>query len=54
VRNVLEVLEFPRIRALLGERAKTPLGRELALTLAPLPGERRINRTSFRGGLGYP
>lgn len=36
MRDALEVLEFPRVRALLAQRAKTPLGRELALALAPL------------------
>ncbi|MCS7218612.1 MAG: endonuclease MutS2 [Thermus sp.] len=36
MRDVLEVLEFPRVRALLAERAQTPLGRELALGLGPL------------------
>lgn len=55
MRDVLEVLEFPKIRALLSERAKTPLGRELALALSPLPreeAERRLDLT--QEALAYP
>lgn len=44
MRGVLEVLEFPRLRALLAERAKTPLGRELALSLSPLEREEAERR----------
>lgn len=44
MRDVLEVLEFPRVRTLLAERAKTPLGRELALALAPLSREEAERR----------
>jgi len=55
VRDVLEVLEFPRVRALLAERAKTPLGRELALALAPLPREEAEKRHELTGeALSYP
>ncbi|WP_243094521.1 endonuclease MutS2 [Thermus thalpophilus] len=44
MRDVLEVLEFPKVRALLAERAKTPLGKELALALAPLAREEAERR----------
>ena len=55
MRDVLEVLEFPRVRALLAERAKTPLGRELALALAPLPREEAEKRHELTGeALSYP
>jgi len=55
VRDVLEVLEFPRVRALLAERAKTPLGRELALALAPLSPEEAKRRHELTGeALSYP
>ena len=55
MRDVLEVLEFPRVRALLAERAKTPLGRELALALATLPREEAEKRHELTGeALSYP
>jgi len=55
VRDVLEVLEFPRVRALLAERAKTPLGQELALGLAPLSREEAERRHGLtQEALSYP
>ncbi len=55
MRDVLEVLEFPRVRALLAERTKTPLGRELALALAPLPREEAERRHALTGeAQSYP
>ena len=55
MRDVLEVLEFPRVRALLAERAKTPLGRELALGLAPLSQEEAEGRHGLtQEALSYP
>jgi DNA mismatch repair protein MutS2 len=55
VRDVLEVLEFPRVRALLAERAKTPLGQELALGLAPLSQEEAEGRHGLtQEALSYP
>jgi len=55
VRDVLEVLEFPRVKALLAERAKTPLGRELALGLAPLSQEEAERRHGLtQEALSYP
>jgi len=55
VRDVLEVLEFPRVRALLAERAKTPLGRELALSLSPLSREEAERRHQLtQEALSYP
>lgn len=55
MRDVLEVLEFPRVRALLAERAKTPLGQELALSLAPLPKEEAERRHGLtQEALAYP
>lgn len=55
MRDVLEVLEFPRVRALLAERAKTPLGRELALSLAPLSREEAERRHGLtQEALAYP
>ncbi len=55
MRDVLEVLEFPKVRALLAERAKTPLGEELALALAPLPKEEAERRLALtQEALAYP
>ncbi|GAB5603031.1 endonuclease MutS2 [Thermus sp. FJN-A] len=55
MRDVLEVLEFPRVRALLAERAKTPLGKELALSLSPLSQEEAERRHELTGeALSYP
>jgi len=55
VRDVLEVLEFPKVRALLAERAKTPLGRRLALALAPLSQEEAERRHQLpQEALAYP
>ena len=55
MRDVLEVLEFPRVRALLAERAKTPLGQELALGLAPLSQEEAEGRHGLtQEALSYP
>jgi DNA mismatch repair protein MutS2 len=55
VRDVLEVLEFPRVKALLAERAKTPLGWELALGLAPLSQEEAERRHGLtQEALSYP
>ncbi len=55
MRDVLEVLEFPRVKALLAERAKTPLGRELALGLAPLGREEAEKRHQLtQEALAYP
>ncbi|WP_114313658.1 endonuclease MutS2 [Thermus caldifontis] len=55
MRDVLEVLEFPKVRALLAERAKTPLGEELALALAPLPQEEAERRLALtQEALAYP
>ncbi len=55
MRDVLEVLEFPRVKALLAERAKTPLGRELALGLAPLSQEEAERRHGLtQEALSYP
>ncbi|WP_038058460.1 endonuclease MutS2 [Thermus amyloliquefaciens] len=55
MRDVLEVLEFPKVRALLAERAKTPLGAELALALAPLPQEEAERRLALtQEALAYP
>ncbi|MFN4071578.1 MAG: endonuclease MutS2, partial [Thermus caldifontis] len=55
MRDVLEVLEFPKVRALLAERAKTPLGEELALALSPLPKEEAERRLALtQEALAYP
>ncbi|WP_038048246.1 endonuclease MutS2 [Thermus caliditerrae] len=55
MRDVLEVLEFPKVRALLAERAKTPLGQRLALALAPLPQEEAERRHGLtQEALAYP
>ncbi|MFN4232019.1 endonuclease MutS2 [Thermus sp.] len=55
MRDVLEVLEFPKVRALLSERAKTPLGRRLALALAPLSQEEAERRHGLtQEALAYP
>jgi len=55
VRDVLEVLEFPKVRALLAERAKTPLGQRLALALAPLSQEEAERRHQLtQEALAYP
>ncbi|TBH21171.1 endonuclease MutS2 [Thermus thermamylovorans] len=55
MRDVLEVLEFPRVRALLAGRARTPLGRELALSLAPLSREEAERRHQLtQEALAYP
>ncbi|MBW6395693.1 MAG: endonuclease MutS2 [Thermus sp.] len=55
MRDVLEVLEFPKVRALLAERAKTPLGRRLALALAPLSQEEAERRHQLtQEALAYP
>nr|WP_279232309.1 endonuclease MutS2 [Thermus albus] len=40
-------MEFPKVRALLAERAKTPLGEELALALSPLPKEEAERRLAL-------
>jgi DNA mismatch repair protein MutS2 len=55
VRDVLEVLEFPKVKALLATRAKTPLGQELALGLAPLSQEEAERRHGLtQEALSYP
>jgi DNA mismatch repair protein MutS2 len=55
VRDVLEVLEFPKVKALLAARAKTPLGQELALGLAPLSREEAERRHGLtQEALSYP
>jgi DNA mismatch repair protein MutS2 len=55
VRDVLEVLEFPKVKALLAKRAKTPLGQELALGLAPLSQEEAERRHGLtQEALSYP
>lgn len=55
MRDVLEVLEFPKVRALLAERAKTPLGQRLALALAPLSQEEAERRHGLtQEALAYP
>ncbi|RTI08026.1 endonuclease MutS2 [Thermus scotoductus] len=55
MRDVLEVLEFPKVRALLAERAKTPLGRRLALALVPLSQEEAERRHQLtQEALAYP
>jgi DNA mismatch repair protein MutS2 len=55
VRDVLEVLEFPKVKALLAARAKTPLGQELALGLAPLSQEEAERRHGLtQEALSYP
>jgi DNA mismatch repair protein MutS2 len=55
VRDVLEVLEFPKVKALLATRAKTPLGQELALGLAPLSPEEAERRHGLtQEALSYP
>jgi DNA mismatch repair protein MutS2 len=55
VRDVLEVLEFPKVKALLATRAKTPLGQELALGLAPLSREEAERRHGLtQEALSYP
>jgi DNA mismatch repair protein MutS2 len=55
VRDVPEVLEFPKVKALLAARAKTPLGQELALGLAPLSREEAERRHGLtQEALSYP
>ena len=55
MRDVLEVLEFPKVKALLAKRAKTPLGQELALGLAPLSREEAERRHGLtQEALSYP
>jgi DNA mismatch repair protein MutS2 len=55
VRDVLEVLEFPKVKAILATRAKTPLGQELALGLAPLSREEAERRHGLtQEALSYP
>ena len=55
MRDVLEVLEFPKVKALLAKRAKTPLGQELALGLAPLSQEEVERRHGLtQEALSYP
>ena len=55
MRDVLEVLEFPKVKALLAARAKTPLGQELALGLAPLSREEAERRHGLtQEALSYP
>ncbi|GAA6736504.1 endonuclease MutS2 [Thermus oshimai] len=55
VRDVLEVLEFPKVLALLAERAKTPLGQERALALLPLSREEAERRHRLtQEALAYP
>ncbi len=55
MRDVLEVLEFPRIRALLAEKAQTSLGTEQALGLRPLSREEAERRHQLtQEALAYP
>ncbi|GGM98614.1 endonuclease MutS2 [Thermus composti] len=55
MRDVLEVLEFPKVRALLAQRTKTSLGEELAQGLLPLTQEEAERRHGLtQEALSYP